>query len=121
MRDMGIEVSVLTTECSDELRKDLEKNGVQIETYTYLEHKNKFIQKIMNYLHYRNLFKKLMGPQGMKNSVLWIGSEQSAIKMLPFIKHIHPLIVNCLEFYENDWYQKGMKKVIKSSRYFNCL
>lgn len=112
LRDSGVDVAVLTTDCSEQIQALFREKGVVCQTYSYITHPNKFIQKALNYLHYRKVFHQFFLDHWTDDSVLWIGSEQSIIKMWPFLRHIHPCILNALEFYEEDWYQKAMRRIV---------
>lgn len=111
LKDKGIEVVVLTTDCSSQIRQLFQEKGILCQTYTYKTHPIPLVQKVMNYFHYRQLFHKFFEQYWTDNSVLWVGSEQSIIRMWPFLWRVHPCILNALEFYEEDWYQKAMRRI----------
>lgn len=111
LRDFGIEVTVLSREVSRETAEIFQNRKISYETLPVISRKNKALQKCLNYLNYRRAFRRWFRKYWTDDSVLWIGSELGAIKQWHFLKKRHPVIVNCLEFYEYDWYQKAMKKI----------
>ncbi len=112
LRDMGIEVVVLTTGCNGPIWKLLQSKGVTCEFFTMKQFPVMLLQRGINAVNYFFMFRKFWKKYWTDNTVLWIGSEQSVIKMWRFLKHRHPVILNALEFYEHEWYQKGMKKIV---------
>jgi glycosyltransferase involved in cell wall biosynthesis len=111
LKDMGITVSVLTKECSTQVGEALRKRGVPVELITPVVRHNKLLQKAENYLNYRACFQNFFRKYWTNDSILWIGTEQGAIRMWPFLRKHHPIVLNALEFYETEWYQKGMKRI----------
>lgn len=111
LRELGIAVSVLTQECDPLLMKQFHAMGVPCHILEVKSHPIRLIQKGQNYLNYRSRVGWFIREYWSTNSVLWLGSEETAIKMWPFVKQIHPCILNALEFYEYRWYQRGMKKI----------
>lgn len=111
LRDMGIEVVVLTTECNEPTRKLMESRGVEIQLFERKKYPVLFLQHGVNYVNYHRVFRRFFKQFWTDNTVLWVGTELGAIVMWPFIKTRHPMIVNCQEFYEKEWYQDGMRTV----------
>lgn len=111
LRDMGVEVAVLTTGCDAPARELMAEKGVSCRYFDILEYPNKKLQKVMNFFNYRRAIRSFLREFWTENSVLWLGTEQTAIKMWPFVRNIHPCILSALEFYEYEWYQQGMKKI----------
>ena len=111
LRDMGIDVAVLTRGCSDEIMAEFRRRNVDVELFDYKRRSNKLIQKAENAVLYWNVIHSFMKKYWTAESVLWVGSEQTIIKMWPYIRNVHPVILNALEFYEEDWYQKSMKRI----------
>ncbi len=111
LRDFGIEVSVLSREISPETAEIFRSRNISYETLPVITRKNKVLQKGLNYLNYRRVFRQWFRKYWTDDSVLWIGSEMGAIKQWHFLKNHHPVIVNCLEFFEYDWYQNAMKRI----------
>lgn len=102
---------MLTTGCSAPARALMAEKGVPCRYFEILQRPNRFVQKILNFFNYRRAIRRFFREFRTDDSVLWLGTEQTAIKMWPFVKHIHPCILSALEFYELDWYQAGMKKI----------
>ena len=111
LKDSGIDVAVLTTGCSEPIRKLFRDKGIHCHTFQLAKHKNLLIQKAKNFLNYRKVLHWFFKTYWTDESVLWVGTEQTIIKTWPFLRKIHPTILNALEFYEGDWYQKNMKKI----------
>lgn len=111
LNDMGIQVTILTKGCNDQLMERFRERGIECHILAVKENKRKLIQKIMNYFNYRHRFQWFFKKYWDENSVLWIGTEESIIKMWPFLKTKHPCVLNVLEFYEKDDYQKKMKHI----------
>ena len=112
LRDMGIEVALLTSGCNEPTRKLLDEKGVSCKIFDIKQFPVRLIQKGMNFVNYFTMFRNFFRKYWTDDSVLWIGSEQSAIKMWMFMKRKSPVILNALEFYEMDWYQKGMRAIV---------
>ena len=112
LRDMGIEVAVLTTGCDALTKQLLDYKGVPCQIFEPKEFPIMPIQRGINMVNYYFAFRAFWKKYWTDNSVLWIGSEQSAIKLWRYLKNHRPIILNALEFYEHEWYQTGMKKVI---------
>lgn len=115
LHDMGIDVAVLTTECSPEAKAQFDERGIPCHTFTYKVLPIKLVQKAVNFLYYRKVFRDFFRRYWTDDSVLWIGSEQSIVKSRPFLRNIHPVIQNCLEFYELEWYQKAMPQICRDA------
>ena len=111
LADMGTEVAVLTRNCSDEVMQEFRKRNIPVEYIRAKKCRNHLIQKAENYLNYRRRFRDFFRKYRTDDSILWVGSEQGVIRMWPFIRNIHPMVLDALEFYEEDWYQKGMRKM----------
>lgn len=111
LNDMGIEVAILTKGCNEQLMAQFQERGIACHILEVKKNKNKYIQKIRNYLNYRHRFQWFFRKYWHQNSVLWVGTEESIIKMWPFLKKKHPCVLNVLEFYEKDDYQKKMKQI----------
>lgn len=111
LKDMGIEVAVLTTGCADVTMQLFESKGIPCHILEIKRRKNRFIQKIENFFNYGSRIRWFVKKYWTDDSVLWVGSEQSIMKMWPYMRRIHPMIVNTLEFYEAEDYQRGMKKI----------
>ncbi len=111
LADMGTEVAVLTRNCSDEVMQEFRKRNIPVEYIRAKKCRNHLIQKAENYLNYRRRFRDFFRKYRTDDSILWVGSEQGVIRMWPFIRNIHPMVLDALEFYEEDWYQKGMRKI----------
>lgn len=112
LRDMGIEVALLTSGCNGPVRKLLEERNVPIELFEMKQFPLMVIQRGINAVNYFGVFRRFWKKYWNDNSVLWIGSEQSAVKMHYYLRGHHPIILNALEFYENEWYQTGMKRFL---------
>ena len=112
LRDMGVEVAVLTSACNEPTRKLLDSKGIPCELFTMKEFPVMVIQRAINAVNYLGVFRKFWKKYWTDDSVLWIGSEQSAVKMWRFLKTRSPIILNALEFYENKWYQTGMRAIV---------
>lgn len=111
LNDMGIEVAILTKGCNENLMKIFHERGISCHTFEIKQNKIRLIQKIRNFFNYRNKFRWFFKTYWSQNSVLWIGTEESIIKMWPFLKKVHPCVLNVLEFYEKELYQKKMKMI----------
>lgn len=111
LKDMGIEVAVLTTGCADVTMKLFQSKQIPCHILEIKQCKNWLIQKIENCFNYGSRIRWFLKKYWTDDSVLWVGSEQSIMKMWPFIKRIRPIILNALEFYEMEDYQRGMKKI----------
>ncbi len=111
LRDMGIEVVVLTTGCNEPTRALLAEKGVTLEIFSMAEFPIMVVQRGINALRYFVMFRRFFRKYWTDHTVLWIGTEQSTIKMWRFVSGHRPIIVNALEFYEKDWYQKGMSRI----------
>lgn len=115
LKDWGIDVSVLTTDCSKEAMELLQEKGISVEFIQYKKHPVKLIQKAWNYVNYKKTFGSFFRKYWTDHSVLWIGTEQTAVKFWRYIKNIHPRIINALEFYEQEWYQTSMPDICRTS------
>lgn len=112
LKDSGIDVAVLTTGCNGPTAKLLEEKGIPCHFFRKKEFPIMIVQRAVNCVNYAVAFRRFFKKYWTDNTVLWVGSEQSIIKMWPFLKMIHPIVVNALEFYEMDWYQTGMRKIV---------
>lgn len=115
LHDMGIEVAVLTSSCSPEAKAQFAEKGIPCHTFTYKEFPFKPVRKVINYLHYRKVFRDFFRKYWTDDAVFWIGTEQSIVKYRPFLRNIHPVIQNCLEFYEQEWYQEAMPRICREA------
>lgn len=114
-RDMGLDVAVLTTEVSPAAQAQFDEKGIACHTFTYKKVPFAPLSKAVNYLHYRKVFRDFFRRYWTDDAVLWIGTEQSVTKFRPFLRGIHPVIQNCLEFYEADWYQSAMPQICREA------
>lgn len=112
LKDMGIEVAVLTTDCNAPTRHLLDSKGIPCHIFRPKHFPIMPIQRAINMVYYFCVFGAFFKKYWTDQSVLWIGSEQSAVKMWRFLRHHHPIVLNALEFYEHPWYQTGMKKIV---------
>ena len=120
LKDMGIEVVVLTTGCNKPTKALLDSKGIPCKIFTPKEFPVMVIQRAINAVSYYRMFRSFWKEYWTDNTVLWIGSEQSAVKMRRFLMNRHPMIVNALEFYDYTWYQTGMKKVVPHADIFTA-
>lgn len=111
LRDSGIEVVVLTAGCAGPTAKLLEKKGVTCHLYHQIRFPVRLLQRIVNTTSFARAFHPFFKKYWTKNSVLWMGSEQGTICLWPFLRRIHPVIINALEFYEEKWYQSAMSRI----------
>ena len=112
LRDMGIEVVLLTTGCNGPTRKLLEEKGVSVELFEMKQFPVMMLQRGINAVNYYQVFRRFWKKYWTDESVVWVGSEQSVIKMWCYLRNHHPIILNALEFYDEAWYQKGMRKIV---------
>ncbi len=111
LHDLGIRVAVLCGGCAAPARKMLEERGIPCQSFSVLQRKNRLVQKALNFFNYRRAFTSFRRKYAGENTVLWLGTEETAIKMWPFVRNFHPCILNALEFFEADWYQKPMRRI----------
>lgn len=111
LKDNGIDVVVLTTGCAGPTAKLLEEKGIDWHLFRQIKFPIMLIQRALNMVNYAVLFHRFFKKYRTGNTVLWVGSEQSAIRMWPYLRGKKPVIVNALEFYEREWYQSAMAKI----------
>lgn len=111
LHDMGIRVAVLCGGCGEPTRQLLRQRVIPCHTFQVLQNRNRLVQKGRNFFNYRRAVRGFLKQYWSDSSVLWMGTEESAIKMWPFVRNVHPCVLNALEFFEADWYQKAMKKI----------
>lgn len=111
LKDMGIDVKVLTAGCAGPTAKLLEGKGIPYQTYRQIKSPHRLLRRIVNMSRFAAAFLGFYRKHRTKNTVVWMGTEQGAIGLWPILRHIHPLIVSALEFYEDDWYQSAMKRI----------
>lgn len=111
LKDMGIEVAVLTTGCADAAMELLQAKQIPCHILEIKQRKNRKIQKLENFFNYAGRIRWFLKQYWTDDSVLWVGSEETILKMWPFLRRIHPIVLNALEFYETETYQRGMKKI----------
>lgn len=110
--DMGLDVVMVTSGCDEPTRRILEDKGIAVELLPVIKSCNIVFQKARNLLMYERRWPEIKKKYWTDKSILWIGTEQAAIKQWRYVKDLRPNIVNALEFYEEDWYQKGMKALL---------
>lgn len=111
LNDMGIEVVILTKGCNEQLMQMFKERGISCHILEVKSNRIRLIQKVRNYVNYRNRFRWFFRTYWNQNSVLWVGTEESIIKMWPFLKRVHPCVLNVMEFYEKEEYQRKMKLI----------
>lgn len=111
LKDSGIDVAVLTSGCSEPIQQLFQSKGIPCEIFPLAKHRNLLVQKIRNFLNYKKALHAFFEAYWTDDSVLWVGTEQTAIKTWPFLRGVHPIILNALEFYEGNWYQRNMKRI----------
>lgn len=111
LKDMGLDVAVLTRKCGGPVPEEFARRGIPCRFFEIRRHPVRPVQKVMNFFNYRKMFREFFGQYWTDDSVLWVGSEQSIIRLWPFLRGRHPIILNALEFYEEDWYQRPMRKI----------
>ena len=109
LRDMGIEVAVLTCGCGAPARKLLAEKGVALEVFQ--QPKNRLLRIAKTYLCSGGIIHRFLRRYWTDNSVAWIGSELIVVKLWPFFRNIHPIVINALEFYETRLYQTQMRRI----------
>ncbi|MEE3420699.1 MAG: hypothetical protein VZR02_06320 [Lachnospiraceae bacterium] len=110
--DMGMEVVMVTSGCDAVTAKILGDKGIPIELLPVVKSRNVVYQKAKNLIMYHRRWPEIKKKWWNDRTVLWIGTEQAAIKQWRYVKDLSPKILNALEFYEEDWYQDGMKRLI---------
>ena len=110
--DMGCEVVMVTSGCDETTAAILGRKGIPVELLPVIKSRNVVWQKARNLLMYERRWPEIKKKYWNDNTVLWIGTEQAAIKQWRYVKGLRPNIVNALEFYEEDWYQEGMKALL---------
>lgn len=111
LRDLGYEVCVLTTQCSAPARKMIAAKGITCHYFTQLQRRWMLYQRGLNFFNYTFVVHRLLRQYRKDTCVLWLGTEQTAMKFWPIVRRLCPTIVSAMEFYEQDWYQRGMKKL----------
>lgn len=112
LRDRGYRVTLVAGNCRREFALELRKKGIHCITFQPFKSKNIVLQKMRNFLTYKAVWDKVRKEVWNDDTVLWIGTEESAFKHWPLIRGMHPVILNALEFYETKEWQSKMRKIV---------
>lgn len=122
LKDLGVDVRVLTTYCNDATRRILNKRGIPItmmrendrsqKKTTLLKRVSGTVHKLNNFIHYDVMIRRYLRKNYNRDTVLWLGTEKSLVSYPHIWRKYKPIIQNALEFYETNSYQRKMKRYI---------
>lgn len=111
LADGGYRVEVLTSNCGDGIKQLLAQHGVGCTCYPILHHPWRLLQRVMNFFHYGWTAFQFLRQHPGKERVIWLGTDETAMKFWLFVGRRHPVVVNALEFYEREDYQRAMARI----------
>ena len=112
LKDLGVDVRVLTTYCNDATRRILNKRGIPItmmrendrsqKKTTLLKRVSGTVHKLNNFIHYDVMIRRYLRKNYNRDTVLWLGTEKSLVSYPHIWRKYKPIIQNALEFYETN-------------------